>query len=344
MNNTQVKEVTKESSLYLDIKQMAKLFILKMKIVFTSPILLFAIFIFPVIIAFGVGTLVPTHSLFTASFCLVQILLIGIVYGNLKYSVDLTTFKSNTRLTVINEIQLLVAIVSVVFIASFLSYNIQLAFIALCESNNFLFMNGFVFQHEDNLNNQDVIWKDIAWDGVYYYYLVTFLVNISLYFFANKFFKTYKGFCVFVLIWWLLTLMFGGVLSCVWMWYDPKTEEMVGSNKLLGAWSKKPYEEAVDYSRPTFVPTNWQSYVSFVLPQWFNNQHFFYVFGAGAQYTEPELIADIIPVNGITMQFPAHMNLFYWSSHDELWNFSLVSPYVYTTLYLMLGLILQTKK
>lgn len=86
---TIIETNNKKSKFCLSLKQTAKLFILQWKTIFSSPIMLFMIFGFPLIFISGVGTLVPTSSLFSASFSLVILLIVGIVYGNLKYSIVL---------------------------------------------------------------------------------------------------------------------------------------------------------------------------------------------------------------------------------------------------------------
>lgn len=329
---TSVKE-----DITLNLKKTTKLFILQCKTIFLNPVLIFMVMFFPIIWVLGIGCLIPTRSLYTAAFSIVQILVIGIVYGNLKFSIDTTTFNSNSRLTVINEVQKVLSTIAVVFIASFISYNIEVAVMILFDSNNLIFMSGFVFQPIDDHNSMDVLWKDISWSGFYLYYVATFFLSISTYYFTSKFFSSTRTFSIFILVLMLVNIFFGGIMSSIWLYYDPKTEEFIANGKLVGDWHELSYEKAIDFTQPSFHLTDWHSYVPIVLPQWFNNQHFYYVFGAGARYT-----GNPTPnVANLTFEIPANFDLMYWSKIDNLWNFSIVAPYLYTIVFIMLGLIIK---
>lgn len=338
-----MKEITKEklenSEFVLSLKQTSKLVLLQWKTIFSSPILLFMIFAFPIILVCGVGALIPVRSLFAASFSLVMLLVIGIVYGNLKYSIDTSTFKSNSRLIVINEIQTVFSITITTMLVSFVAFNLELLIVVLFESNNFLFMSGFVFQGDTSWSSQDVVWKSISWTGVYNFYFISFLLFLSTYYFADSFFKSYRTFSIFVLIWLIINLLFGGVMNSIWTIYDPNTKEFISNNRLSNNYRDVPYEEAINWGNGSFNAKSWMSYIPILVPQWFNNQHYFYVFGSGAQYTGESFQT----ISGLTNNLPSHMDMFYWSNTDSFWNFTLLAPFVYSVCFLLFGLLVKYK-
>ncbi len=324
--------------LILSTKQTAKLFALQCKSILKSPTLIFMIFFFPLVLAAGLGTLIPTRSLFSSSYSLIVLLIVGIVYGNIRYSMNESTLKSNSRLAVINEGQTILSIVMTTFLFTAISFNIQLLFMVICESNNFLFMNGFVFQGETSNSSQDIIWNNVSWVGVYGYFLVTYMLMLSTFYFADNFFASYRTFSMFVLVWMIVNLVFGGVMSSIWTDFDSNINEFVSSNRLNQGWKDMPYEDAIDWDKGSFAMNNWFDISAIFVPQWYSNQHFFYVFGAGAVHTDSSFV---IPANGISNAVPANYNFFAWSKTDNLWNFSLIAPYIYSILFVSFSLMIK---
>lgn len=322
-------------------KQTATLFVLQLKQILSSPTLLFMVFIFPVLLSVGVGIIVPIRSLFIPAFGLVQLLIIGIIYGNVKYTITKDTLKKNMSIAVIDQTQTFISIIVTLFFFSFISYHLELAFVILMESNDWIFMHGFIFQGESSTSSQDVIWTDISWSGLYQYYIATFLLTTSTYYVADSFFKSYRTFCIFVFLWFIINLIFGGVMSSIWTYYDANSGYMISRTKLVEGWTEASYEDAIDWSASSFVIKNWQSYVPIIVPQWFSNQHFYYVFGSGAKYLDTDMVMN---ENGISNLVPANYQFLYWSPVDNLWNYSIVAPYLYTIFFSFVGLTIKRKE
>lgn len=325
-----------KSDLILTVKQIAKLFALQWKTIITSPVLCFIIFIFPIIFTAGIGTLIPAGAMFASSFSLVILLVVGIVYGDMKYLMNETTFKSNSRLIVLNQFQTTFSMTMTTFLVSFISFSIGIIFIVVCESNGFIFMSSFVFQDEFSKSSHNVIWSNISWSACYWYYFVTFLLMFSTFYFADNFFNSYKTFSMFVLVWMIVCLLFGGVMSSIWTIYDNKTNQFISIYRLSQKYDTASHDKAFDLTKPPIEFKNWLSWTPIIVPQWFTNQHFFYVFEVGASGGE-------VFTNGLGNNIPSDANLFQWSDNDNLWNFSLLSPFIYATLFTIFSLIINRK-
>ncbi len=329
--------------LVLSAKQTAKLFILQCKTITSQPILVFLIFLFPIIITLGIGVMVPAASFFVAAFSLTMIIVIGLTYGNIKYSMGDNTLGENGRLTVINQIQSIIAYSSTVFVFSFLSYNLQLLLVIFGESTGLLFIKTFVFFDADNKNSQDVIWLSLSWISIYAFYTATFTLTLSSFYLASTIFKTQRTFSMFVLGWFLICLCFSGEISTIWNWFDPNTNEFITESRLVKGWQDFPaeqYENAIDYSQPVFNIKDWSSWMGLIVPQWFTNQHFFWILRPGAEYMGNYQESAI----GLSYVLPKHFNLLYWSKTDWLWNFSMIAPYLFASIYTIIGMIIVRRK
>lgn len=327
-NNNQI-----EVTFFEHIKQIAKYMILQLKSVFSSPMLLFIVFGLPILFLCGVGIIVPTYSIWAACFSLPMIVLIGVTYANLKYSIDTSTFDGNISLTRMSFVHSIISIGSVLFIVSFLSFNIELVFLIICDSNNIIFMDRFIFQKPDSVSVVEVVWSSVSYSTIYYFYIVTAVLTASTYYFASIFFRSYRTFSVFVFVWTLVCLMFGGILSCNWNYYDSHTGEILSAVVMDDGWQN-------DYSKVHLNETsyefdNWLSYTSFIVPQYFTNQHFFYTLNSGA--TQGTYTWD--GTSGVQSLSPANYSELYWSKYDEFWNFMLLAPWIYSLVFILLATI-----
>ncbi len=337
-----MKTTSEKSNKFIEsLDKVTRLILLQWKTIMLQPSLVFLIFAFPIIFACGIGVMIATGSMFAATFSLTLTLVIGIIFGNVKFLLEESTFMENSRLTVINKFERLISLIVTCFFFSFLSFSFELIIVVLGETFGFIFMSGFVFNGSTSQTAQDMIWSNVPFDAIYMYYLSTFILLTSTFFFASTFFRSNRTFSIFVLIWFIISLVFSGAISTIWNYYNPETNEFIATNKLVNGWfDLDNANDAIDYSKHSYEFINWFSWTPLLVPQWFTNQHYFFIFRVGAQY-----IGDVnVSETGITNLLPESTSFFYWSQTDRLWNFSLIAPYLYSIIYLMLGVILSKEK
>lgn len=110
----------------------------------------------------------------------------------------------------------------------------------------------------------------------------------------------------------------------------------------------------VDYSLPAYSPRTWVDWFSFFNPQWYINQHFFFVvaFGASTEVGNEAILGNAwvtfekvnYYIEGLTEMAPAKFSVFYWSDYDWFWNYSLIAPFAYIVGLTGIGLILKERK
>ncbi len=194
------------------------MFFLNIKVIFSIPILFFCIFVLPLILLFGLAILITETSLLSPAIGLMGILITGITFGYIYFSLENSTFKYNINSLNINKFDKISSIFLSTFVVIILSTLIQMAFFIIFESNNIIFMHQFIFESSDSRNSIDIRWKYVPWDQFIYYIFMSTSITFFLCVFVAKFIKKMTPFFIFVCIYFLYVLFFGGQVSQSFLW------------------------------------------------------------------------------------------------------------------------------
>lgn len=332
------------------LKRLGKITILQSKFIISSGIILFMLFLMPIILLFGVGTLIRESNIFVPSIGISQVIIIGIIFGNLNYSINDSSISKNLTLSKVSWWQRIVSMFLVIFFFSFLSFVFQMIIFVSFESLEWVFMLGFSFEGDASYYSRDIIWANVSWLAVFMYYFQTLILTFSIYLVISGIFNNKKTFTVFVFSYMIAFLTLGGIMSCHWGYYNSITNESLATQ--YGTLARQTLDvSTINYNdTPAYNPNVWVNYVPFFLPQWYTNQHFFYTVAAGADSQSGEILNEVIQkvdgvdysVHGLYDSYPPQFTFMFWSKYDWYWNYSLLAPYVYTVVLTLIGIILKT--
>ncbi len=288
--STKIKEVNYDIERVTGVKwllQVGNFFVVQMKKMFKTPFMLFGIFGIPLILLFGIGSLVPSHSLLTPSFGMEAVIVAGIVFGDLYYNIENSTMKNNTNISNYGHKTKLLTISLVCFTITLIAIIAEFIVFIIFESNGFFFMNEFVFFGREHFQSLDIEWSLIPWLNLFYYIVMNIILTICFFCFVRIFFKSNKGFIMFLLVYVLLLIIFGGILS-----YTFNSVELeVVNNKIYSTGvltSKNTYinETLNKQTKPIWGFDNLYSLTKLFIPHFFLNQQLSVLFKTGSHQSE----------------------------------------------------------
>ncbi len=323
---------------YSHIKSTTKIMILQIKSIFSSGIMLFTLFLLPIIMLLSLGVLLTSISMLASAFGLVEQLIIGILFGYLIYSFNSSTLGDNIELTSIKSFQRMLSIIITTLLFVMVSVAIELIVFIILEDNEILFMQGFVFQVQDaeNKNLMDIVWSNINFGAFTIYILQTFMLSTAIYYLVSGVLKSYQTFSIFVLVWLILVLVFGSTVSSGYYWYDTVEQEFVRGSAIVIDKETGTYH--LDFSAPIISKPS--DYTQFFIPQYYNNQHFFYLLQDGAINPDPSSTYTEFP-NFSRILSGGQTKFMYWSKFDKYWNWTLLAPYLYTLIIVLFGKLVR---
>lgn len=341
--NTSETLVHIRTSLSDRITRLHKLTKLQIKSIFSSGIVLAMVFALPVILLMGIGAMVRESNVFIPAFGISQIIIIGVMYSHLYYSTNKNVLSENLSLSKVTSWQRFISISIAIFIFAFASYLLELALFVSLESLHLLFMLGFVFEGDDGTYSYDLIWSDAGWSGIFIYFLETFILTIAIYTIVAKLAKDKKSFTVFVFCYMIVFLCLGGIMTSDYQYYNTETGELISRKYRALANEQNIPAAEINYNQTSdWHFADWVDWFSFFNPQWYVNQHFFFAPAFGSIGTEGnDIITDEVP--GLLTMAPAHFQAMYWSKIDQFWNYSMIAPFAYTVLLLIIAKLIKSR-
>ncbi len=259
------------------------LFKIQIVALFKNPMILFTIFVIPLILLFGIGALIPAHSLLTPCFGMEAIAVSGVVFGDLYYNLTTSTINGNlstsnyghkTRLMTIAFVTMLTTLIAIFFeLLVFLSF----------DSLNLFFTQSFVFFKNTHYQALQISWLTLQWLNFFYYIIINIALTTALWIFVKGFFATNKTFIMFVLSYVLLDVIFGGVLVMTYNLAEAYVGEdgklygtgYLGNNQhLINEFLGNGYDSTLKFG-------GIYSYAKLLVPHYFINQQFSTLFKAG---------------------------------------------------------------
>ncbi len=261
--------------------QLANLFRLQSLKLLRSPSMSFAIFGLPLILLFGIGALVPANSLLTPCFGMEAIVVAGIIFGDLHYNMEYSTLNKNASVMNYGHKTRLLSTSIVTLIVTLMAVFVEFAVLISFESMGKFFMSGFVFFGEYHYQTLDILWKNLIWGDIIYYVIVNILLTISLFILVKNFFESNKTFIMFLLVYVLFDILFGGILI---MNYNSAIIYENGG-KFYSSGILANNGVILGTKKNVWNWTSWYSFTKFITPNYFINQQFSTAFKVGANQT-----------------------------------------------------------
>ena len=280
---------------------------LQFKSIVASNMMLFSIFLLPLIMMIGMGSLLPTSVLVAPVFSAIPMLIIGVVFSNLYFSLEKSTFKDNSKLSNVGRKTRIISMWIITFSFVTISQFINIILLIIFESNDVFFMDRFTFYSQTNYHALDIIWKDVQWGNFIYFVFMTQLISLATYTFTIQFFNDLRTFSIFLITYFFLVLIFGGVVSIMFLANQSFTgeENYIGTRdqynvggyvNLITDVSYDANGNIIDFKyENVFIPpsvnedfssawqfSNFTQYLMFFLPNSFINQQFAGLFLTGA--------------------------------------------------------------
>ncbi len=237
--------------------------------------LYFSLLFFPAFFVIGVGILIPTAANFTPSMSLDIIVVSGIIFSELYFGIEKTTLKNNTNTSNYGYKTKLFTIVIITSLITILSVVISILLMMILETYTGLLLTKFVFFSPLNNQNLNIMWKYLPWLEIFYYWIITTLVSISIWMLAKVLVKEYKIMIMVVLVFFLMNLVFGGILVATY-------------NRNNGLYNTKVYnrEWLWDENVKLLKIDSFYSMSVFITPTYFMNVLFSNVLRIGASQQE----------------------------------------------------------
>ncbi len=259
------------------------LFKIQFTTLFKDPMILATIFAIPLILLFGIGALVPNHSLLSPCFGMEAVAVSGVIFGNLYYNLTTSTISGNmstsnyghkTKLMTIGFITVIVTIIAILFeLLVFISF----------DSLGLFFVDSFVFFKDPHYQALTISWLKLPWLNLIYYIITNILLTVAMWIFIKGFFASNKTFIMFVLSYVLLDIMFGGVLIMTYSSaevYVSDNGKLLATGYLVSNTSIKNEFLGGDYGN-TLKFGGIYSYAKLLVPHYFINQQFSTLFKVG---------------------------------------------------------------
>lgn len=250
--------------------KLALLFKIQVSKIIKTPMLLFGMFGLPLILLFGIGALIQDGAMFTPAFGILGIVVSGVIFGDLYFTIEHTTLEKSTSTSNYGHKTKLLAISIVTFCATFLAIFVELLVFCLFEAMDWFFMPSFVFFGPEHYQSLTIELSTLQWGNVIYYISMNILLSLGMYIFLKNFFRTNKTFTMFLLSYVLLDLVFGGVLV---MNYNVAQVTMVDGKLQSTGYLVNDAVELGTADSP-WVWTSWYQYTKFFVPHYFLNQQF----------------------------------------------------------------------
>ncbi len=288
--STRIKEVNYDIERVTGVKwllQVGNFFVVQMKKMFKTPFMLFGIFGIPLILLFGIGSLVPTQSLLAPSFGMEGIIIAGLVFGDLYYNIENSTMKNNTNTSNYGHKTKLLTISLVTFSITLIAITSELMIFIFFESNGWFFMDHFVFFGAEHYQSLKMDWSLIPWLDLLYYVVLNIVLTICFFCFVRIFFSTNKGFIMFLLVYVLLEIIFGGLIGSTFN----ANEVVVVNNKIYSTGTIASQDQLINNAlnreqTSLWEFNSWYSFVKFFIPHNFINQQFVVLFKTGSYQSE----------------------------------------------------------
>ncbi len=259
-------------------EKVSLLWIVQLKKIVKTPMTWFGVVGIPLILLFGIGALVQDGALLTPCFGMVPIVVSGVVFGDLYYSMENSTLKQSTNTTNYGHKTKLFTIATVTFIVALLSVLFELSIFIFFESLDWFFMPGFVFFNDAHYQALTIEWLALQWGNLLYYLIANIILTIAMLIFVKNFFATNKTFTMFILVYVLLDIVFGGVLV---MNYNQAVVEIEnGQVKSTGYISN--LSVLLGEKESPWKMNRLYDYTKFLIPHYFLNQQFSTLLKAGS--------------------------------------------------------------
>ncbi|NQX83176.1 MAG: hypothetical protein HRS50_00475 [Mycoplasmataceae bacterium] len=243
---------------------------LQFKTIYSSPVSLFILFGIPNLLLLGLGILIPVHSVLPSAFGLSITMMVGILFGNFYYSFKTSSFENNAKLSNIENRQKVFSIFISIFILVLLSMSLELTVLIFFESLDIVFMDAFWFFGESNRESLNIIWKYMNYGNLYYFFIMSFFLNFVIFSLMRFCFKSGRTFQMFVLTYFLMVLIFGGVVKPDYL------------SQFNGAPSNWYYATEGIIINPY---KSWFNWMSFITPSYFLNQQMYSALRVGSEQT-----------------------------------------------------------
>lgn len=312
----------------LNFKSVAESLFLNIKILAHSSIFLWLFLILPVILVFSTSVIFPFYTSFTLLSSTLLLFSGSLVFSALYFGFKKSTLKENISLSSHGIKSTLFSIPLTMLIATFLSYACTIILLIITVETG---ISSYSYSFRPLLVNPSMIWKDVWWGAVAYYWFMYTVVIYFIFVFFEKHSRSKKTFMVMTFTYILFSLIFGGTISNTWTFIDGKFVFIQEGTPEAGTFSSiEPYF----YGNPL-----WR--IGQILPTYQLNQ---FVYNS----LIPGLDVSQLPIdNGVNSAIIlAHDNLtsvstIYHHQRSAAWSYIIAMPYIWC---LILYILTKTKK
>lgn len=260
-------------------EKVSLLWLVELKKLVKTPMVWFAVVGVPMILLFGIGSMIQDWSLLAPCFGITPVVVAGIVFGDLYYSMENSTMKQATNTSNYGYKTKLFTIATVTLFVTFVSMAFELLVFMTLESAEIFFMPSYMFNADEHYRSLKIQWGSIQWFNMFYFIIVNILLTIAMLTFAKNFFATNRTLTMFTLVYLICDIMFGGILL---MNYN-RVVVTIDSNGVIHSTDCLANINTIKTGENNVWSfDSWYGFTKFFTPHYFINQQFAGLLKVGA--------------------------------------------------------------